>query len=51
MKGCCVIKNDEKRISTANFESSSHQNVTAKNPICIVYFMYIDMPDFIAYQD
>ncbi len=36
----------KKRISTPNFETSSHQNVTAKKPIGMVYFMYIDMAWF-----
>ncbi len=41
-----LSKTMKKRISTLNFEISSHQNVTAKNPIRIMYFMYIDMAWF-----
>ncbi len=36
-------KHSKKYISTSNFESSSHQNVTAKKPISNMYFMYVDM--------
>ncbi len=46
--GCCdVIKNAAKKhISTSNFETSSLPNVTAKKPICNMYFMYVDMAWF-----
>ncbi len=45
---CCdAITNDEKkRISTLNFETSSHRNVTAKKPIGNMYFMYVNMAWF-----
>ncbi len=47
VQGCCdVIKWMKKRISTPNFETSSHQNVTAKKPIGNMYFMYVDMAWF-----
>ncbi len=36
----------KKRISTANFETSSIPDVTAKKPIGNMYFMYIDMAWF-----
>ncbi len=36
-------KRSKKRISTSNFETSSHENVTAKKPIGNMYFMYVDM--------
>ncbi len=46
--GCCnVIKNAaKKRISTSNFETSSHWNVTAKKTIHNMYFRYVDMAWF-----
>ncbi len=46
--GCCdVIKNaGKKHISTSNFETSLHENVTAKKPIGNMYFMYVDMAWF-----
>ncbi len=39
-------KRSKKRISTSNFETSSHENVTAKTNIGNMYFMYIDMAWF-----
>ncbi len=39
-------KRSKKRISTSNFEISSHQNVTAKKPIGNMYFMYVDIAWF-----
>ncbi len=36
-----LSKTMKKCISTPNFETSSYQNVTAKKPIGIMYFMYI----------
>ncbi len=41
-----LSKTMKKRISTPNFETSSHQNVTAKKPIGNMYFMYVDMAWF-----
>ncbi len=38
-----LSKTMKKRISTPNFETSSHQNVTAKKPIGNMYFMCTDM--------
>ncbi len=38
-----LSKTMKKRISTPNFETSSHQYVTAKKPIGNMYFMYVDM--------
>ncbi len=42
----CYQKRWKKRISTPNFETSSHQNVTANKSIGNVYFMYIHMAWF-----
>ncbi len=42
----CYQKRWKKRISIPNFETSSHQNVTANKPIGNVYFMYVDMAWF-----
>ncbi len=39
----CYQKRSKKPISTSNFETSSHRNVTAKKPIRNIYFMYVDM--------
>ncbi len=39
-------KSSKKCISISNFETSSHQNVTAKKPIGNMYFMYVDMAWF-----
>ncbi len=39
-------KRSKKCISTSNFETSSHQNVTAKKPIRNMYFTYVDMAWF-----
>ncbi len=36
-------KRSKKCISTSNFETSSHRNVTAKKPIRNIYSMYVDM--------
>ncbi len=39
-------KRSKKLISTSNFETSSHRNVTAKKAIHNMYFMYVDMAWF-----
>ncbi len=39
-------KSSKKRISTSNFETSSHKNVTDKKSIGNMYFMYVDMAWF-----
>ncbi len=41
-----LSKTMKKCISTPNFETFSHQNVTPNKSIGIVYFMYIDMAWF-----
>ncbi len=41
-----LSKMSKKRISTPNFETSLHQNVTANKRIGNIYFMYVDMAWF-----
>ncbi len=48
---CRMLRHYQKRISTSNFETSSHQNVTAKKPIGNIISCMLTWPDFIAYRD